>query len=447
MPRISIAARVTMITLVGILSVWLITLAWYYRLGPGADQKLTPDPGWVAALADILEVAPPALRSALIDDVASTGEVAVSLDDTPLPAGPHGDGGLTARYAAALGDRRFTVESLEQRGFSPLQIIAALGSTRPSRLRVALATGATLVIDVRPTLVNRFGLPVGLVAGLLGTLIALVTLVLMHRELRPVARLAVAADKIDFTSAPTLLPVPRAAAPEVRSLVTALNTLQTRLSTLLRARMAMLGGISHDVRTFATRLRLRVESLEGPQRERAITDIEDMVRLLDDALLASRIGAGELVEELVEFDALLRAELEDRRAAGRPLSLLVEDPARGALILGDPLALRRIVGNLIDNALQYGGVAHVTLRATDETVILMVDDEGPGIPPTERDLLLEPFVRRETSRSRATGGAGLGLSVVRSLVDGHRGEFSIDDAPTGGARMVVRLERFAPSGP
>jgi signal transduction histidine kinase len=112
------------------------------------------------------------------------------------------------------------------------------------------------------------------------------------------------------------------------------------------------------------------------------------------------------------------------------------------LVLGDRVALRRVVANLIDNALKYGVAARVSVGATTTTVTLTVDDDGPGIPRDHRDEVLEPFVRLEGSRSRRTGGAGLGLAIARDLVDAHRGTLVIGDVPAGGARLTVQLPRF-----
>ena len=111
-------------------------------------------------------------------------------------------------------------------------------------------------------------------------------------------------------------------------------------------------------------------------------------------------------------------------------------------MLGDRLALRRIAANLIDNALAYGRAAHLSLCADQETLTLTVDDEGAGVPTELRDILFEPFVRAEASRSRRTGGAGLGLAIVRSLVEGHDGTIRVGDAPGGGARFTVTVPRF-----
>jgi signal transduction histidine kinase len=215
------------------------------------------------------------------------------------------------------------------------------------------------------------------------------------------------------------------------------------MSHLVRGRIAMIGGISHDVRTFLTRLRLRVDRIpDEEERERAAADIADMIRLLDDALLASRAGSGELTEELVDFAQVVTTEVDDRRLADKPVDLMAATP--NTTVLGDRLALRRVVSNLIDNALIYGTIAHLTITADAEFVTLLVDDEGAGIPPDQREQILEPFVRLEDSRNRRTGGAGLGLAVARSLVEAHGGTISIGEAPGGGARLTVRLPLFVP---
>jgi signal transduction histidine kinase len=117
-------------------------------------------------------------------------------------------------------------------------------------------------------------------------------------------------------------------------------------------------------------------------------------------------------------------------------------PPETALVIGDRLALRRIFANLIDNAVKYGGGAHLVLTVEGAWLQLVIDDPGPGIPPEQRDVILEPFVRLETSRARKTGGAGLGLAVARSLTEAHGGRLQIDQAPGGGARVVVRLPLF-----
>ena len=213
----------------------------------------------------------------------------------------------------------------------------------------------------------------------------------------------------------------------------------------MRSRMVLIGGIAHDVRTFATRLRLRVEKIpDAAERQRAIADIDDMIRLLDDALLSSRVGAGQLSQEMVDFAALVRTEADDRRAQGSRVEFSADEVTRGVIVLGDRLALRRIVANIIDNAIKYGQVARLRLRLENPAIVLTVDDEGPGIPADRRQAMLEPFNRLEASRNRATGGAGLGLAVARSLVEAHDGTIVLAEVPGGGTRVRIGLPVFRP---
>jgi len=438
MLRLSLATRITLIVLVTLLVAWIGALALFYRSQAGAGENARPSPGRIAALVELAEQTPPEQRPLFYEAVSSSLLSArpAAAAGSPPPDGRPVAAALRDSYAVALGDRALVITSLPLSGLSSF-------ATRGLEFRIGLKDGETLVLDTRsPLPFTVLGLPVGFGAGLLGTLIALAALIILHRETRPLARLSAAVDRMDLGGEPSFLPPARTSAPEIQTLIAAFNRLQERLSRLLRARMAMLGGISHDVRTFATRLRLRVDHIpEGAERERAIGDIADIIRLLDDALLSSRAGAGELSEELVDFGRIVQAEVEDRKAAGAPVDLRAGAPAADAAILGDRLALRRIVSNLIDNAVKYGRAAHLALTVEPETVLLTVDDEGAGIPAARREELFEPFVRLETSRNRRTGGAGLGLAIVRDIVQAHGGRILLDSAPGQGTRFTLALPR------
>lgn len=443
--RFSLAGRIAAIMTAALLAAWVAVTAFYYKADAGAVAA-HPQPERVAAIVSLVERTPPADRALALRAVSS--DTLKARLAGPGELSPEADPELDAEwlrpYADALGGRSVTISagsaSSQERYFPRLFAF----TTNAIELNVGLNDGARLVLEARaPVVVTRLGLPVGLGAGLIGTLIALSALIVMQRETRPLARLARAVDRMEIIEQHAPIPQSRGSAPEIRALIDAFNRLGGRLSTLLKARMALLGGISHDVRTFATRLRLRLDQIpDEAERGRAESDIADMIRLLDDALLASRAGAGELAQELVEFDEVVRSEAEDRRAAGAPVFL--EGDGRPALVLGDRVALRRIVSNLIDNALAYGRVAHVGLATGEDSVTLSVEDEGPGIPPERRAELLEPFVRLEASRNRRTGGSGLGLSIVRGLAEAHGAALAIADAPTGGARFEVAVPLFRP---
>jgi signal transduction histidine kinase len=441
------AARIGLIVVVGLGMAWISTIALYYIARAHSPETNTlPIPGHIAALVELIERTPSEERK-LVLRVASSETFAARID-----AGANT--GMTAQRILPRLNQRAIESSLKALGGRPVSVnFADTGERRRlfSRLvsptvdvRVGLRTGDTLVIEIgNAILLGPLGLPVGFGAGIFGTLIALLALLVMHRETKPLARLAEAVDRVDLSLDPVALPEARRSAPEIRSLIDAFNRLQGRLGELLRSRMAMLGGISHDVRTYATRLRLRAEKIsDEAERDRAIADINDMILLLDDALLASRAGAGELAEEMVEIDDIIRAEVADRRSGGARIDYQGGHWEQVPIVLGDRLALRRVVANLVDNAIKYGGSAHLRSMIVDKDFLLTVDDEGAGIPPEHRQAMLEPFSRLETSRSRGTGGAGLGLAIARSLVEAHGGALSIQQAPSGGARISVRVPLF-----
>jgi signal transduction histidine kinase len=442
MPRLTFARRIGLIVVVGLGMAWLATLALRYVSRAPAGGVTPPAPAQIAALAELLERTPAAERPLVLQAVST--EIFKARMGTPTPPAPprawrQGQFDL-GPYLAALDGRPISVNFVDRK---TRRLLPRLLFPTPE-LRIVLRTQDVLVVDPQgELLLGPLGLPVGFGGGVLGTLIAFVTLIVMYREARPLARLARAVDGVDLSLNPALLPEAKRSAPEIRALIDAFNRLQGRLAELLRARMAMLGGISHDVRTFATRLRLRIDKIgDEAERDRAIADINDMIHLLDDALLASRAGAGELAEEMIEIDDVIRAEVADRQPGGMRIDYQAGRWQLPPIVLGDRLALRRVVANLADNAIKYGRVAHLTSRLDGSAVLIVVDDEGPGIPRDKRQAMLEPFSRLETSRSRGTGGAGLGLAIVRTLTEAHNGTLTIDDAPSGGARITVRLPLF-----
>lgn len=452
MMRLSLAMRIGLIVIIGLLVIWIGTLARFYRSRTADLEGAAPPPARLAALVELMESTPPRERGRIIAATSSDRFEVRLIDEAAAARLPQSDPaqltlkpGLREAYADALGSRRWAIGPVSEpdgRWWPRL----ARAPHNAMEFRIALNDGEILQVDSRASLVvTQQGLPIGFGAGLFGTVVALLALVIMQRETRPLVRLAAAVDRVDPAGARVPLPDIRRNAPEVRAVVTAFGLLQDRLAELIQARMALIGGIAHDVRTFATRLRLRVDQIpDDAERQRAVVDISDMIRLLDDALVASRAGAGELPQELIAFDEVVRAEIDDRRNQHAPVRLDRAGESGELLLLGDRLALRRIIANLIDNALKYGRVADVALRTEAAHAVLIVDDEGPGIPPDKRNAMLEPFTRMDMSRNRSTGGAGLGLAVVRTLVEAHGGSIEIADAPSG-ARIIVRLPLFQDS--
>ncbi|CDZ70766.1 Histidine kinase [Neorhizobium galegae bv. orientalis] len=442
--RLSLSRRLIAIGGAGFLALWIALISFYYLANGLSRTASNPPPGQIAAITALLKAGPAERWPALIDAVNSPilDLSVVGTDLAPENTLDLWDDPQYRIYREVLGGDLLSIRLLvPERRFRRPRLFQ--GVLNPVQFRIRLSPDRVLVMETRtPFIVAWFGLPAGLGAGLIGTLFAVAALIVLHREIRPLTRLAAVVDRIDPIGAPVVLPKLKGAAPETQALLKAFDRLQTRLHAIVRARLALIGGIQHDVRTFATRLRLRVEHIPNKtEREKAAADIDDMIELLDNALLAGRAGVGALDEELLDLVPLLEAEAMDRRAAGAHITLAALPPET-AMVIGDRLALRRVFANLIDNALKYGGAAHLALVIEAEWLRVTVDDEGSGIPADWREVLTEPFVRLEPSRARKTGGAGLGLAVARNLVEAHGGTLEIDDAPGGGARLSVRLYLF-----
>jgi signal transduction histidine kinase len=279
----------------------------------------------------------------------------------------------------------------------------------------------------------------------LGVAVALVTLLMVRREALPLRRLAEAVDRMNLPGKAEPIPEAPRGAPEIRALIEAFNRLRARIATLLMARMALIGGISHDLRTYATRLRLRAELIadEG-ERSKAIQDLAEMNRLLDDSLLAIETGKPARIEELIQIAPILEREAEDRCRAGAKVSLSISPEARSAELLGDAVTLRRLVSNLTDNALAYGHEAAVSAEVQGAELLILIDDKGPGISAEHREAVLEPFVRLEESRNRRTGGSGLGLAIARNAAEAHGGRLVLETSPAGGTRARIELPLLQP---
>ncbi|MFS8038336.1 sensor histidine kinase [Xanthobacter sp. AM11] len=446
--RLGLATRILSIATAFLLAVWIIVIATFYWSSDLSQVNARPSPQQLAAIADLLASQPPSARPAALAAIRSPllHLRLASAGDGPAPGADAVPKAEALAYGRALGPRLIHVRA---RAGGETGGLPRLFPDRTSGrvFWIALDGGDMLVAEARmPFMVTVLGLPVGLGAGLLGTLAACVATLLLHREIRPLSQLAALADRID--PAGDLMPLPRLKAntPEMEMLARAFERLQARIHAMTRSRLALIGGIQHDVRSFATRLRLRIEQLpDRAERRRAQADIADMIELLDNALLTARAGVGALDSEYLDLAALVEAHVADLSRAGRPVCLQGGQAAAPLWVLADRLALRRVLGNVIDNAVTYGHRAHVRLSADGAQATVEVCDTGPGFPPGMEELLLEPFTRAEPSRARRTGGAGLGLAVARSLVEAHGGRIALGHGAGGGGRVTITIPLFHPA--
>ncbi len=258
------------------------------------------------------------------------------------------------------------------------------------------------------------------------------------RIVRPLRDLASAADRLQGAGeAPIVKPSGPA---DIERAITAFNAMSKRVSAMLVEKDRMLGAIGHDLRTPLASLRIRAESIE-PEEERApmIATIEEMATMLDDTLALARTGRG--VEQLrpIDVGALVDTVVEEFRALGQPVEL--EGGARLIARL-QPNLIRRAVRNLVENAVKYGAAARVAVcEADDDRIAIEITDHGPGIPENELANVQEAFYRIEPSRSRETGGSGLGLTLARAAALAHGGALELENRPEGGLIARILLPR------
>ncbi|WP_197433054.1 ATP-binding protein [Janthinobacterium sp. B9-8] len=225
---------------------------------------------------------------------------------------------------------------------------------------------------------------------------------------------------------------------EVVHLARAFNSMQCAIKLYLSARSQMLAGISHDLRLPITRVRLRLEKLHDQSQNAAIEhDLEEMENLIADTLAFLRAGSSAEASVKLHFMDLLEGVIEDMEALGAQIT--VSGHSR-AVIMGRPQALRRCLGNLLDNALRYGGAQiHVVVQAQAGMIMVSIADQGEGIAEDDLERVFEPYVRLETSRSRHTGGSGLGLAIARAIARTHGGDILLSNRADGGLMAVIQL--------
>ncbi|QCB54585.1 HAMP domain-containing protein [Sphingopyxis sp. PAMC25046] len=248
----------------------------------------------------------------------------------------------------------------------------------------------------------------------------------------------------DLTRAARINPALRDATPleeegpsDMRDLIAAFNAYRARIATMLSDKDRMLGAVGHDLRTPLASLRVRVEQVEDEAlRDKMIASIEEMTAMLSDILALARSGAGTEAQERIPLRELIGELAADYQERGRDVAIAdVADVS----VLARPMLLKRALRNLADNAVAYGVRARLSVRVEGETARIAVSDDGPGLTDEQIRTLIEPFARGEQSRNRATGGAGLGLSIARDIAEGEGGSLTLSNRPGGGLDAVIAL--------
>lgn len=312
------------------------------------------------------------------------------------------------------------------------------GDTKALALSVQLQNGGWLNVLTafhRPP--PQWAWPSVVSMALMAVAIVVIVWFSVRRIARPLEALAQAADR--FGRGGTVEPVSVTGPADVRMVTEAFNIMQERLAMFVEERTQTLAALSHDLRSPLTALRLRTESLEdGEDREALVRSVVELQKMVEAALeFAKGVGANETLET-TDVVALVRDVVDEFALMGKQVEISEAQPTTVELRRA---AVKRALRNLIDNAIRYGRQPKVSLTSDRAHVWLVVEDEGPGIPPAELDRVLRPFERLETSRNRNTGGAGLGLAIVQSIVQAHGGVMEIQNKAGNGLRVGLGLPR------
>jgi protein-histidine pros-kinase len=235
-------------------------------------------------------------------------------------------------------------------------------------------------------------------------------------------------QNINETSGPT----------EVRQASKVFNQMKERINRQMEERDRFLAAVSHDLRTPLTRLKLRAEKVNQTELQADIqSDISEMTGIIDTTLDYLRGNDRPEEECLLDIEALVRSMVEDAEECGQSITV----SGKATPLKLKPLAMRRCLNNLIENALRYGGKTAITIEESDNEVVIRIADSGPGIPEDQLEAVFAPFYRLDTSRNRNTGGVGLGLSIARDMARKQGGSITLKNAGAGGLIAILVLPK------
>lgn len=324
----------------------------------------------------------------------------------------------------------------------PYRLLPAVGDgpATPAglTLSVPLADGSWLNVATRYRAPPVEWAWQSIIPTLLAALAIVVVAVLMVRRIaRPLTALAAAAERLGRGE--TVEALQETGPREVRRTTAAFNAMQERLTRFVRDRTVMLAAISHDLRTPITALRLRAELVDDAEtRGKLLQILEEMQRMTESTLAFAREEAAREDSRRVDLTALVESLCDDLAELGMDVSCT---GAGREPLTCRPVSLKRAVRNLIENAVAYGRRARVAVEGSRDNVRIVLDDDGPGIPADDMERVFGPFVRLEGSRSRDTGGIGLGMAIARSIIRGHGGDIALANRPEGGLRATILLPR------
>ncbi len=444
----SVAGRIAVIMIAGLLAIQAVGFAlfardrWVETTQVFAQSVVTR----MTAIVVLMEATPAADRAALLRAVNSPTLWVTPAQAPPPPSDNDVPFEETIRdYLRPLGGRPIRIDVPDHWRDWHDRDRPDLGpppDLQPSRRKLLISVGqgdgSWLVFSVS----SQYAAGSWVLRTLFWSVVSIAVVALIgvwasRRVTAPFTRFAAAADRLGVdVEAP---PLPEKGPKELRRATHAFNRMQHRLRRLVADRTMMLAAISHDLRTMLTRLRLRADYIDdSEQQSKALADLDEMTTMLDSTLSFARDDAAAEERTKVDIASLLQSLCNDLSDAGQAVAY--DGPDRLTLMCR-PVALRRAFANLIDNAVSYGREATVTLDRKAADIVVEIADRGPGVPADKREQVFAPFYRLEESRSRETGGTGLGLAVVRSIIRRHGGDIALEGRSGGGLVARVTLPR------
>lgn len=444
----SMTGRVFLTLFLGILTSAALTqlAADYQRLRDFERQRDAHVLERAEQLIMATEIVPASARSIYLD-VANRPGLQLEVGDPPPQAAP-----LTP-FAASLATR---LGKGYRVGSSAAQPAAcAVPQSQPmmyglmemkwggacESLHVRLRDGAELRLSILPPSGSLIRTDLRGLIGLFLVSIAGLAYLVARMTARPFKQLAQAAQ--DLGQDINRPPLDLVGAIEIRQASAAFNAMQARIRQYIFQRTQMLAAITHDLQTPLTRMRLRLEKVSDAElQDRLIGDLSAMQEMVREGLVLARSMDTTETMQMLDLDSLLEAVCADATDAGQAVTLTGK---ASMAVLGRPMDMRRCLVNLIDNAVKYGREARVCVDRTNGTARIRIRDSGPGIPRSELVRVFDPFYRVETSRSRESGGTGLGLTIARNITEQHGGSISLSNHPEGGLEVALMLPAYYPN--
>jgi two-component system, OmpR family, sensor kinase len=426
--------RTILLLLIGIGLVHFVSL---YAYQAALDQEMSS--AGEARLADrlltirqaVMRVAPAEREPAAHEFSGGAVEAHWSRTERAMPGGPGSTewDGLKRRLrelAPELGEAQVIIGANRKLESDPHLALISLQLPDESWVNVSLFARLTPQTGSHGTILSTTLMALGVIG---------ISILLVRWMTQPLRTFANAAQRL-YRSAENVT-VPEEGPREVRELASAFNDMQARIKLLIDDRTQALAAVSHDLRTPLTRLRLKTEDVGNAALSNAMrSDLTEMEGMIDQTLVYLRGDRSDEEFRQMDLAALLETLVDDASDAGSDITL-------GRLsmlaIQARPLALKRAFSNLIQNAVKYGSMARLTLSTVANNAEIHIDDDGPGIPADQVEAAFAPFTRLESSRSKETGGFGLGLTIARQIIDGHGGSIRLSNRPEGGLRVTVNL--------